>query len=236
MGEQVLADDTYSVGEDGEVARRIDLRDPGIDDARRPLLLATGLAGLGFAPFALADGQAAWFGLLGGQIGRATLMHRLSNLPTATLTNHLRSFPSAALTELASYWPAMLALLIVIGLLAQPSARVAFGRHRAIALLFCVAGSVTMFLVDLLPYPFTARYPVPQLPLVAIAGAVALASLLRQHEHHLTAVLTATVALTLVLMNPFAASREAVGAPNFVETYRANPPTSQTAGHSSFRP
>jgi beta-galactosidase/beta-glucuronidase len=38
LGETVLADDTYSVGEDGEVARRIDLRDPGIDDARRSLL------------------------------------------------------------------------------------------------------------------------------------------------------------------------------------------------------
>jgi Glycosyl hydrolases family 2, sugar binding domain len=35
---QVLADDAYSVDQDGSFARRIDLRDPGIDDARRALL------------------------------------------------------------------------------------------------------------------------------------------------------------------------------------------------------
>jgi beta-galactosidase/beta-glucuronidase len=36
--DQLLADDTYAVAEDGSLARRIDLRDPGIDDARRALL------------------------------------------------------------------------------------------------------------------------------------------------------------------------------------------------------
>jgi beta-galactosidase/beta-glucuronidase len=38
LGDKLLADDTYTVAEDGEVARRIDLRDPGIDDARRACL------------------------------------------------------------------------------------------------------------------------------------------------------------------------------------------------------
>ncbi len=38
LGDTVLVDDTYSVAEQGEVTRRIDLRDPGIDDARRALL------------------------------------------------------------------------------------------------------------------------------------------------------------------------------------------------------
>jgi hypothetical protein len=36
--DQLLADDTYGLAEDGSLARRIDLRDPGIDDARRALL------------------------------------------------------------------------------------------------------------------------------------------------------------------------------------------------------
>ncbi len=38
LGDQLLADDIYPVAEDGELARRIDLRDPGIDDARRAML------------------------------------------------------------------------------------------------------------------------------------------------------------------------------------------------------
>jgi beta-galactosidase/beta-glucuronidase len=38
IGEQVLSEDTYQVAEHGEVERRIALRDPGIDDARRAFL------------------------------------------------------------------------------------------------------------------------------------------------------------------------------------------------------
>jgi beta-galactosidase/beta-glucuronidase len=38
LGEQVLSEDTYRVAEGGEVERRIALRDPGIDDARRAYL------------------------------------------------------------------------------------------------------------------------------------------------------------------------------------------------------
>jgi len=57
LADTVLADDTYSVGEDGEVARRIDLRDPGIDDARRSLLWSPTTPTLVQAELSLLDSR-----------------------------------------------------------------------------------------------------------------------------------------------------------------------------------
>ena len=57
--DQVLADDTYAVDEDGSFARRIDLRDPGIDDARRALLWSPNSPTLIQAELTLLDGHAA---------------------------------------------------------------------------------------------------------------------------------------------------------------------------------
>jgi len=54
---QVLADDTYSVDEDGSFARRIDLRDLGIDDARRALLWSPNSPTLIQAELSLLDSK-----------------------------------------------------------------------------------------------------------------------------------------------------------------------------------
>src|SRR5262249_30536566 len=56
-GERVLADDTYAVDEGGAFARRIDLRDPGIDNARRALLWSPDTPTLIQAELTLVDGQ-----------------------------------------------------------------------------------------------------------------------------------------------------------------------------------
>jgi beta-galactosidase/beta-glucuronidase len=55
--DQVLADDIYSVDDDGSFARRIDLRDPGIDDARRALLWSPNAPSLLLAELTLLDAQ-----------------------------------------------------------------------------------------------------------------------------------------------------------------------------------
>jgi beta-galactosidase/beta-glucuronidase len=53
--DQVLADDMYPVGEDGSVGRRVDLPDPGIDDARRPFLWSPNSPALIEAELTLLD-------------------------------------------------------------------------------------------------------------------------------------------------------------------------------------
>lgn len=57
IGEQVLADDIYQIAEDGEIERRIVLRDPGIDDARRALLWSPAAPRLLQAYVALLDAR-----------------------------------------------------------------------------------------------------------------------------------------------------------------------------------
>ena len=49
-------------------------------------------------------------------------------------------------------------------------------------LLFMLSGTIVMFLVDVLPYPYNARYPVPQLPLGYVAGAVGLSLILARAD------------------------------------------------------
>jgi beta-galactosidase/beta-glucuronidase len=89
VGEQVLADDTYSVGDAGEVARRIDLRDPGIDDARRPLLWSPATPTLIQADLTLLDGQGEVIDIVQSYIGlrsvRAEGDHLLLNGRPITL-------------------------------------------------------------------------------------------------------------------------------------------------------
>lgn len=55
--DRVLADDTYAVDQDGSFARRIDLRDPGIDDVRRTLLWSPNSPALIQAELTLLDGR-----------------------------------------------------------------------------------------------------------------------------------------------------------------------------------
>jgi glycosyl hydrolase family 2 len=57
VGDRILADDTYRVAEDGEVERRIALRDPGIDDQRRALLWSPNTPRLLQAEVKLLDGR-----------------------------------------------------------------------------------------------------------------------------------------------------------------------------------
>jgi hypothetical protein len=89
VGEQVLADDTYSVGDAGEVARRIDLRDPGIDDARRRLLWSPATPTLIQADLTVLDGQGEVIDIVQSYIGlrsvRAEGDHLLLNGRPITL-------------------------------------------------------------------------------------------------------------------------------------------------------
>jgi beta-galactosidase/beta-glucuronidase len=55
--DRVLADDTYAVDQDGSFARRIDLRDPGIDDARRAFLWSPNSPTLIQAELTLINGR-----------------------------------------------------------------------------------------------------------------------------------------------------------------------------------
>ncbi len=193
-------------------------------DARRPLAVGIVLALLTFGPFLVAAPRAFWFDTVGYQSQRAAIATRLDGGLPDTLRTRLAGIRSGALAELGAYWPLLAGLGVSTLLLSWARARERLGQRRTLTLGFLVTGTGAMFLVDLLPDPFNPRYPVPQLPLAAVAGGSALAWLIHEADSPGTRSLAAVVAASLLLANPFVASREAAGSPNFVETYRPRPP------------
>lgn len=194
--------------------------------ALRPLLVGAVLAIAAFGPFLIASPASAWFGIIGYQLQRSSLVPRLGGGPAdQALQNELNNIQDAALRQVAYFWPYLLLLLIAAAVLAWPASRRLLGRSRLLTLCFLLAGSVALFVADALPEPYTLRYPTPHVPLAAVAGAVALAFLMRQPAFSGGAARIALpLAAMLVLVAPFDATREAVGSTNFVGTYADHPP------------
>lgn len=194
-------------------------------DARRPLLVGAAAATAMFGPFLVADPRSFWFDVIGHQSQRATILARLNEGVPDTLRTHLVEMQRAGLVMIGSYGPLLVALVVAGTLLAWRPAREKLGTYRTQVLAYLVVAAASMFLVDLLPYPFLERYPVPQLPLAAIAGGTAFGVFLHLgKERPELARLVIVLAAAVLLANPFQATREPMGAPNFVELNRKSPP------------
>ena len=170
--------------------------------------------------FFATGGEAALYGLL--RPLRAPYIQRWMNLPTGEGPRAVViSIRNEAFATSKAYLPFLLASI--------PVGALAWTRRHPLWALFAalLAANWLVLLIDLSPYPGNPRYPVTQLPMLAVLAGVGVAWMLQRVSawgapRAATRSALATAAV-LVLAGPLLATRNAT----FVQEYRDNPPVAK---------
>jgi hypothetical protein len=140
------------------------------------------------------------------------------------LRYELISFRDQAMRVLEAYLP--------FWLCAGPVAYVMFrrGHPRGRLLLTLAAACALVLLANIFPYVGNPRYPVSQLPLVAVLGGVAVASVLRRAQPGSVRPALAAALAMLLVAAPLLAFRSST----FIDEYHAKPPLERFLSASAY--
>jgi 4-amino-4-deoxy-L-arabinose transferase-like glycosyltransferase len=190
---------------------------------RRPWLALLG----GLIPLAALYGA---FLVLGGESALLGMVRPIRSPYVVRVTADL-----SPLATVASFRDMLLAVLpayLPFFLYAGPAAYLVARRgHRCSPLLMAlVVANLLILLANILPYPNNPYYPITQLPLAAIVGAVSVVALLeRAPSPSLRASLFGTVGFLLV-----AAPLLAYRSPEYIDQFQGRPPLARFLAASEF--
>lgn len=173
-----------------------------------------------YGGFLLVGGETAWYGMIPPL--RSDKVVRVSS--PIGLRFELLSFRDQAMHVFADYLP--------FWLCAGPAAYLAFRRgHPRAALLATLAAACTLILLaNIVPYVGNPRYPVSQLPLVAILGGVAVAALVDRAQLGTSRRALVGALAMVVVAAPLLASRPS----SFVDDFKAKPPLERFLQASAY--